>query len=239
MNKKPFPGLSRTIFIALFCLGLFVSAQALAANKTALLTPPTTSRGIGFLFYKLAGRTPDFDKAAMENDAYQKADPASRAQMLPAQRAALQTEFAGTDPEKQMIVIRTAVNMKAKITGKPSLVVTLPMQQGPIYFPYQWSGYNFAVIPDMIEAFLDIPLDITAVSAANSKIGGGSVTMVLELRPTKADLKPMTLDGTKQWLLLTKIAGITYYNQYLQPIWSWQSPDFVRADSSSLQDLKK
>jgi hypothetical protein len=50
----------------------------------------------------------------------------------------------------------------------------------------------------------------------------------------------MKLDGMQQWLLMTKILSVTYYNSYLEPIWSWKSRDYQRHnDVMPLQELKK
>ncbi len=234
MNKKP--------FLLLLCGVFLLSATlALAAPKTQLLAQATPARKIAFIFYKLADRVPPFANIVKNTSEYRNSSDKGRQQILADEVRKMEIEFAGIDTRKEVIVVRSAVKLKVSIGQKPGFVVSLPQSEGPVYFPYEYAGYNYAVIPGDIEAFMDLQLTQAEASAAGSRLRDGAATMVLELQPTAIDgRKPMRLDGLSQWLLMAKIVGVTYYNQFLQPIWAWKDPAYKRAlEASPLEDLKK
>lgn len=220
---------------------LIMSPPALAARDSSLLSLPTSSREIAFIFHKLANRTPEFARAVRESDSYKNAFPTDQEKILAAEERKLAIQFANTYPKKEIIVARSAVELEVNTITNPGLKVKLPSAQGSsLYFPYSWAGQDFAVIPDQFDLFLNLPMTQVEASAAASRIGGGAATMVVELRPLSADgNRQMTLDGMPQWLLMTKVVAVTFYNQYLETIWSWQSPDYKRPGSGTLQSLKK
>lgn len=157
------------------------------------------------------------------------------------ERPKYEVEFASLDPKKTVLVARSAVTLKPDLSG-PSLKVSLAdAPPGSLYFPYVWADQNYALIPDQFDVFLNIPMSMNEMSAASSKLGqGGSATMVVEMQAISADgAKPMMLDNVPQWLLMTKVVAVTFYNGYLETVWSWQSPQFKRPGYAPIQDLKK
>ena len=213
--------------------------------------PPTKARDIFLIFHKMIDRAPDMEASIQRSDEYIKAKPEARVKMME-EKGDLNMQYAGLDPKKNVIVIRSGVTIKASVGNSPGLSVFLPGRENDtiekkssIYFPYEWGGENIALIPDQIAAFMDIPMKIEDASTAASQIQNNSATMVIEMLPLSAQgNSPMSLDGLSQWLLMTKIVAVTYYNQYTQPIWSWKSRDYQRiggsgSDSSQIEQLKK
>ena len=235
MNKK-----SKIAFLSLLAL-LLLPLAAHAARDTSLLTMPTTSKNVAFIFHKLANRKPEFDRAIRDSAEFKSAPASEQEKILDLEERKLAIEFANIDPKREVIVARSAVELEVNTINNPGLKVKLPGTQGSaLYFPYSWAGQDFALIPDQFDLFLNLPMTQVEASAASARIGGGAAAMVVELRAIAADgNRQMVLDGMPQWLLMTKVLAVTFYNQYLETIWSWQSPDYKRPGSGTLQSLKK
>jgi len=233
-------------FFALICTVWILggaASPARAAQDGPLLFPPTKAQEIYFLFSKLAGRNPDIENMIKSLPGYGAAGIAKRNEYSKL-IANMQADYATLDPKAEIIVIRTGVDVHVEMGKFRGLRAELPnslMQKSAIYFPYSWNGTDIAVIPDMLEPFMDVPLGQKEAMDAATRTMGNRATMVLELRPVKADgRKPMELDGMNQWLLMTRLVGVTYYNQNLKEIWSWKDKNYRRSSrSDALLDLKK
>lgn len=230
--------------LAAICMVLALISFTTYAASSSLLSLPTPSKTVYLLFTKMAKRDFNAGNIITSMQAYKSASPDMRLQMLTAQKAPLEAEYAGIDPKTQIVVIRTAVNIHAELSPRPGLRVNLnSADKAPasIYFPYTYADMNIALIPDRLEAFVDIPLKVPEATAAAAKIRDNAATMVIEMVPLSADARsPMALDGLDQWLLMTRIVSVAYYNQSMDTIWQWQAADYRRANAPSpLQDLKK
>ena len=217
------------------------SARA-AVDDGALLMPPTSTRDVFFLFSKLSGRDPQIENRVKATKEYGAAGIADR-NKFSGTISELQSAYLETKAENAVIVVRTAVNIHIN-TDTKTLNATLSgidMPNARIYFPYRWYGADVAVIPDVIEPYMDVPLSQEETEDAAAKNGSNRATMVVELKPVKADGKTqMNLDGVNQWLLLGHVVGVTYYSQDLQEIWSWKDKNYRRSSrESQLIDLKK
>ena len=240
MNKK----LKTVSLLLITACFLSTAVLSYAADKSSLLMLPTKSKTVYLLFLKMTGKALNAESAIRTTEAFKKASGDEQSRMLLTQKPALQTEFNDIDPQRQVVVIRSGVNLKANLSPNPGLKASLSAQSKPassIYFPYSWGGTNIALIPDKLEPFLDIPLKTTEAMAAAAKITNGSATIVIEMLPLSADPRSaMKLDGLDQWLLMTRIVSVAYYSDTMQTIWQWQAPDYRRAGAPSpLQDLKK
>ncbi len=211
------------------------------AETSNLLAEPTKPKDIAFTFYRLAGLKPDFAPLIQSTSAYQNADEATKAKMLTEDKAKMDQEFNSLNPKARAIVVRSAVQLKMNLGAPAGMTLNFPEHTGPIYFAYQWAGENFAVIPNKIDSFVTIPLKMAEASAVSARLdSGGNATMVLELLPLSTDSnRPMRLDGLDQWLMMTNIVSISFYNQYLQTIWSWDAPGYKRPEQKPLLDLKR
>ena len=240
MNKKLKTLIALPLFVALFLVTCPLQAQ----ENSSLLLLPTKSKTIYLLYLKMTGQQLNADFAIRNSEAFQKASGSEQSQMIMAQKIPLESEFAHIDPQKQVVVIRSRVNVKVSLAPNAGIKASFtnpPKPVSSIYFPYSWAGTNIALIPDKLEPFLDIPLKPSEATAAMAKVNSGMATIVIEMLPLSADGRSqMPLDGIPQWLLMTKIVSVSYYNENMQSIWQWQAPDYRRAGAASpLQDLKK
>lgn len=240
MNKK----LKTFLGLSLIAALLLVWSPLQAQEKSSLLLMPSKSKTIYLLYLKMTGQRLNADAAIRQTEIFRKATGEEQNRMIASEKIPLETEFTNIDPKKQVIVIRSSVNLKTSLAPNSRLqasFTTPPRPASSIYFPYNWGGLNIALIPDRLEPFLDIPLKPSEATSAISKITGGTATIVIEMLPLSADARSqMTLDGVPQWLLMTRIVAVSYYNETMQTIWHWKSPDYRRAgDASPLQDLKK
>ncbi len=231
--------------LVLLCLTFaMIGGGALAQEKSSLLIPPSTSRTVYLLFLKMTGKALDAETAIRSTEAFRKAPGDEQSRMIMTLKPAMEAEFAEIDKDREVIVIRSGVYMKAvnaPYTGLEARFMQQTLPTNSIYFPYSYGGINIALIPDKLEPFLNIPMKAADTNAAALKISNGAATIVIEMIPLSADPRSaMKLDGIDQWLLMTKIVGVSYYNQNMQTIWSWQDPNYRRAGTPSpLQQLKK
>lgn len=225
-------------------LACFFAAVSLAqaTEKSPLLLLPTTSKAIYVLYHKMTKSSFDAESVIRSTETYKNASPEQQATLLAKEKLSLATMYANTDTERQVIVIRSAVKIEVSLSP-PKMTVEFsdpPRPPSSVYFPYSWAGKDIALIPDQLSAFSEIPLKTAEAMAANAKVAAGAATIVIEMLPLSADNRPMQLDGVSQSLLMTKVVAVSYYNQNMQTIWQWQSPDYKRPGSpSELQDLKK
>ena len=237
--------MKKIIIIALVSLFLIGIRPGYAAGeKSSLLMLPTTSKEIFLLYHKMNDINLNTQDVLQKTDAYKNGSPAVQADILSAKnKSLLETQFAEIDPDRQVIVIRSAVRIETQMTPSRFSVSIAGMDKRPvasIYFPYNWAGMNIALIPDKLDPFLEVPVKAPELTAINSKIQNGAATMVIEMLPLKADPSPMMLDDIEQRLLMTKIVSVAYYNQSMQSIWQWQAGDYRRPGAPSpLSDLKR
>ncbi len=238
MNKK-----LKNLFLLALAL-VAIGGTALAQEKSSLLIPPTGSKTVYLLFLKMTGKRLDAETAIRSTEAFRKAPGDEQSRMIMTVKPALEAEYEEIDKEREVIVIRSGVYMKSVTSPFTGLEARFMQQTRPtdsIYFPYSYGGINIALIPDKLDPFLNIPMKKADANAAALKINNGAATIVIEMIPLSADSgSAMKLDGIDQWLLMTKIVAVSYYNQNMQTIWSWQDANYRRAGAPSpLQQLKK
>ncbi|PZP53615.1 MAG: hypothetical protein DI586_10820 [Micavibrio aeruginosavorus] len=243
MNKKLKTSLLTILLATLFAGGLLIGA-ALAQEKSSLLIPPTNSRTVYLLFMKMTGKPFNAESVIRGSEAFRAAPGDEQSRMISTMKPALETEFASLDKDSQVLVIRSGVymrNVTSPYIGLEAKFVQQTKSADSIYFPYTYGGINIALIPDKLEPFLNIPMKAAEANAAALKIISGAATIVIEMIPLSADPRSaMRLDGIDQWLLMTKIVAVSYYNQNMQTIWKWQDPNYRRAGTPSpLQQLKR
>jgi hypothetical protein len=204
------------------------AAPALAINPATPLTQKASSaQDIAFLFYKLSGKNPDFAKMVAQTNSFQSATPEAQQTTLTKDVPMMEMGFRNFAPALHPIIIRTTVQTKVNIGNKNGIEITFGGDpKSPVYFPYIWGGDHFAVLADGIEQFKFLPMKLETASRIGGKIdANGTSTLILELKPIKADGRnPFPLDGIPQWLFMTKIVKAYLVNQYLEVLWEYETP---------------
>ena len=231
----------RFYLVGCFCLFLFACLPARAAEPF-VKQKHTSSQDVYLLFHKVSGRLPDFAGALATSEKFKQASVAERKQMSEGFVATMANKFENLDPKKDLITIQTPVKIKLDFDGLRLQAQLVNQGNNPsdIYFPYSWGNMNFAVIPDRIDSFLDIPMQTDQLKKLKMLNAGYYPKLTLRLLPVKADATaPIKLDGMNQWLMLAKIVSAEYVNDDNRVIWTWADNEYARTTSSELFDLKK
>lgn len=204
-----------------------ILAQSLSQTRILSLVKPTTTEDVGLIFLKLAAAKPDFGVLIRQTRAYKETKPAERSRILAEETSRLSGKFGALDAKASTIVIRTAMEMNLVIDpAAANYALSLKFPESDVtYFPYDFLGRQIAVVADGIENFKTIALTKEEAAKSLRHEGRRTVTMVLELKPVSANNKaPMTFDGVRYHLMLTKIGYIGFFTQNMEEVWSWKAP---------------
>lgn len=208
----------RVFFASLFVMaGAFfacVTSPALAQLGYGMSSKPeaTKDQYVAMLYYKMAGKVPDFDvwaEAARQNN-------------------------AGTVSFGEVVATEDAAREMAQVFnlisyGEPVIVERLfylpPYSQtyqgyfidqfnNDTYFGYSFAGENFAIIPNNIETrqWLQVSPQDAAIIEQYAKKNDREIRMVMTLNPKVADKQgTVFIDDKNYWLLLAEMGSIRFY----------------------------
>ena len=229
----------RIILFGIFLIGAVHGGSAFAGSPYA---KQTSAQDVYLLFHKVSGKLPDFAGALATSEKFKQATVDERQKMSEGFIATMANKFENLDPKRDLITIRSSVQIKVDMDGLRMQAQLDNHYENPadIYFPYSWGNMNFAVIPNDIASFLEIPMQSDQLRKIKALNRGYNPKIVLRLLPVKADATaPIKLDGMQQWLMLAQIVSVDYINDDDQVIWSWADNQYARSTSSELYDLKK
>ncbi len=248
MKKIQF--LCHTLLIALMLCAVPLVTSSASGSRGLVgdhMTKPSSNSDVAMIFYKLIKQQPPFDLWITKQPAYQALDPSQRESAAATEMARLETAFKNTDATSTSIIVRVAVKVKIKTMkgamlgqpGKKLLTLVFPVT-GSIYFPYVVPERTIAVIPNGIDLYQEIPVTDDEAKAIQARMDlNGNSTLVMEIAPRMADgTQPMEMDGVKQWLLFGEIGFIALYNNYLEMLWSYQSPAYKVQGQDALLNLR-
>jgi len=230
-------------FLVLLIFGLtaFTGASSFA-QKGYVKDKQTPGHTVYLIFHKLTGLRPNLAAALVSSEKYKNADAAEREILTLNFHNKFSNEFEALNVKESLITVITPVNMETDLNGlrmKVSLVNRVD-KNADIYFPYNWGGMSFAVIPDKIASFMEVPMPADQLKKIRRLSDGYMQKMIVRLLPVSADkTSPIALDGVKQWLILSQIVSVEYVNSQGQTIWSWADNKYARSTSSELFELKK
>jgi hypothetical protein len=205
---------------------------------------------VGFAFYKLVGRTPDFDPWITNLDAWKNAKEKEKPSVLADENDRLRQGFSAFDPAIDVLPIQSSVEISfdpLKETDLPHKIYSFRMvmkKEGPVYFPYFVGTDIIAIVPDRINDFLTISMrqaeykNIYDILERQSLADLRKMKLMVDIRPLRADgTSPMLLDGEKQWVMMGAIGSIALYDKKDVLIWAYQAPWYKSVKEQSLNDL--
>lgn len=244
--------LPRHFFAALACLLLVLPGARAESGGTTI----STTEDIVLAFYKTGGAVPNFEKWVKEREPYRTTALARRPETLEREITRLKNLYAAFDPKTDFLTVKTSARARAVEMldpADPSRTIhglAMEFDAGDAdYFPYDFMGERFAVIPKELELHLNPVLPRTQYDYLLDVLEKGKpVTMILELRPAKADMTaPFDMDGTGggpdekdgkgQWMFLTDIASMSIWNRAGTLLWEYTAPWYVTPMRDSLLDL--
>lgn len=242
------------IFLTLLCAAV-LAAAAYAQQPGAMKI--STAEDVVIAFYKTGGATPPYEKWIKGREPYATTAVARRPALLEQERARLKSLYAAFNPSRDLLTVRTTVIAKAAQYQDPDdkdkavSVLEMRFEAGDAdYFPYDFLDERFAVIPQDIARHLKPEVGNEQFNYLNAQLERGKpVTLILELRPVKADMEaPFNLDGTGggvdaddgkgQWMFLTDIASMSVWNKAGSMLWEYTAPWYITPMRQNLLDLK-
>lgn len=247
------PTFYRYFFAVLACLLLAFPTPVQAESGGS---PISTTEDVVIAFYKTGGAKPNFEKWVKDREPYRTTPIARRPETLELETTRLKNLYAAFDPKNDFLTIKTTARAHTAQTPDPAdptktiQSLVMEFQAGDAdYFPYDFMGERFAVIPQNIKQHLNPAIPRAQYDYLLNVLGNGKpVTMIIELRPAKADLTaPFDMDGTGggpsekdgkgQWMFLTDIASISIWNKNGTMLWEYTAPWYVTPMRDSLLDL--
>lgn len=208
-------------------------ADIVPYDRQIILRKASTTEEVGIAFLKTTNNFPDFNKVVEGTDAYQKLDPLAQADYRAREVGKLQSAYLAYSPKKSSLMVRLGVraNFHQAADGTATLDFA-PPQNGPLYFPYLFAGYAIALIPNGIDLFQHLDLNVDEAQIVYGRLGlDGAATLLLQLFPVAADDQtPVMMDNIPQYPLLAEIGYIGLINERGEQIWAWKSKKFDRKD---------
>lgn len=247
------------LFLALFCL---LATLGSIAAAWAAITPGavkfSTAEDVVIAFYKTGGAVPPYEKWITAREPYRTTPLTRRPDFMAEEKARLKSLYAAFDPHKNFITLKTRVVARVvqhQDKDNPDLIHTvldMRFEAGDAYFfPYDFIDERFAVIPQDIEKHLKPEIAPEQYDYLKAQLANGKpVTMIIELRPLKADMEaPFDMDGTGggverkdgkgQWMFLTDIASMSIWNKKGSMLWEYTAPWYVTPMRGTILDLYK
>ncbi len=218
----------RRFFIACFLLLFVVFGLSIHTAQAQLFEDSTVPKDVALLFYKMSGRTINYQEWAQNTQEYATAVDSKKETVLQEEIAKLEVEYATVEEDQTDVIIRSNITTKVEDSPRSGLHLDFSAE-GPLFFPYQYMNENFAVIAQNIDLLKFIPLGKLEATYIKNKISDhGRTYMVLKVRPHRVDSKGKTeIFNQKFWLMLGRIASIHLYNKDLETLWSWTAEWYI------------
>ncbi len=234
---------TRLILYVFAFFGLMVIADTAHAR---LKDGRSTSEDVAIAFFKTGGGTPDFTAWAQHHPDFNITPRMGIPALLASEEQRLIGVWNAYDP-RAPITIRTE-GMVELMTGpdkegKDSYTMKITLPGGDAaYFPYEYAGNKFAVIPQKLEQIHLQTMPKEQFDLIYRNLGGklqGNVRIFVELIPFQAYIdRPYPLDGIDQWVLVSDIASLAILPKRGEnPLWSYSAPWYVAPKTQQLRDL--
>ena len=223
---------------------LFISTPTLSETR-AIKT--SSSEDVAMAFYKTTGEKPSFDKWIKGTAPYNLTPMARREEIYAQEYERLSKRWIGTKGDNEYLVIKAWVSAhtyeqpSATDPSETTPFIGIKFSAGDVdYFPYEFLGENFALVPQDMTARLTAPLPREQFNFLNQEIGpqGARLMMLIELKPVRADTnETYKIDKQEFWALLTDVAALSIWSKSGTLLWEYSAPWYTTAIQSDLQNL--
>lgn len=197
----------------------------------------SSTEDVVIAFYKTGGHQPDFERWIKERDPYRTTAPFLRPETMEKEMVRLKKAYASFDPQEDFLILKANIFARLlqetdkKNPEKTAHFLEMSFKAGEAgYFPYRFLDKRFAVVPDNLRDYLRLEIPEGQFTHLAQQLGneGAAVTMILQLRPLKADMKaPYQVDGYEQWAFLTRIAAISVWDRAGRFLWEYTAPWYM------------
>jgi len=238
MNSPSVP--LRALLLTLFIL-LVQTSSTFAQDGLS------TNEEVAIAFFKAGNTNPDFDLWARKSDKYKVVAPAFAHEYLQEEKQRLMRAWQAYNPRERSIEMKTSVSIHLKTKPKEDgtheywMNIAMP-DMDPIYFPYNYLDYKFAIMPQKLETMTLHTLQepqFELMRAEFENAMAGSADLYIQLIPTKAYMdQPYQIDEQDQWVLITDVASLALKSQKNgTALWSYTAPWYLSPVKKKLETL--
>ncbi len=242
-----------------FLRHLFALALLLAMTGPAMAqkhkAKSADAEDVVIAFYKTGAARPNFKKWVELREPYLTTPLARRPELMESELKRLNDAYDAFNPITSLITIRTTASASVnqyQDPDNPEELITLLEMRFPVgdadYFPYDLLDERFAVIPKDLRRHMKPRLQNEQYDYMKSVLRESRpVTMIMELRPLKANMEaPFSLDAKDgedaddekgQWMFLTDIATMSVWTRSGTMLWEYTAPWYMTPMRDSLLDL--
>ncbi len=229
--------------LALCLLVIFVAA--LPASVRAQTLDTASSEDVAIAFYKIAGLTPSFSAWAKDTKLYHDTPLARRPAIAAQEAERLKKAYTDYSPARDILNLATLAHVTLQETTAASpdqKQYTLSwtfMEDNGNFFPYEYRGMLFALVPQKVEDYENDTLTKDQYDRLKTALGNGKdARIILQLRGQYANpAEPMTLYDREVWPLAGMIAGVTLWGSDGALLWEKTANGYVSPQTQSLNAL--
>lgn len=204
------------VLMAAMVLSTPVHAQIMDMPLMALNTVPDVDDGektpditVAMVYYKLAGRAPDYNAWAMQTDDYKQAGDLQKSVVLDQEVSSLRSVFSLTTLAEP-IVVRQLVTLSEYSPKNGGF--SIETFKDDTFFGYSFGGMNYAVVVPDLANYQWQPVDIDPAGVIDLEAQKNNRTLMatLYIRPTMADTRAeLPLGDKNYWLISGELQRLT------------------------------
>lgn len=249
-----------SLLMMFFLIAGLVLGVAFARPALALVDGHgyTENEKIGFAFYQLSGAKPDFKSWVRKTDAYKKALPVEKVELMQSELTRLERGMGLFHPDEDLVTIEMDVSIKRlpdvgtdpeKMKHALQIDFTGNKDQDSYYIPVEIGDIWIAIIVQGMDKqsfrIFDTPQFKSVLQKLNSTLTSQVTTLEghvkLSLRPVSVSKQsPVRVADIDLWPMLAEIASFSLWSRDSSVfIWGYEAPWYVSNDRKDLVDLYK
>lgn len=200
-----------------------IDYAAAASSSAAAIDDITAPEIMAMVYYKLAGRTPDYTSFARQSAAYKAATPLEQENVLEQEADKIRQLYTLTTLAEPIIVSKEITLSPYSFKNKGFSIEGLGIDT---YFPAAFAGQKYALVIPRLQDYQWIDADEKTARdmAALLNKSKGKPRLLLHINPTYADANgTMQLDGGDYWIIAGEVKRLVLYadiNGIPREIWS-------------------
>ena len=208
----------------------------------------SSNEDVAMAFFKTGNTKPDFELWARNSKNYKVQPPTHALRYIEDEKQRLIKAWQKYDPESNTIILQTKVDIELEIrkdenSTEPAywVYISLP-QRPPLYFPYFYQNYLFAVIPLDIERLMVQKITRSQFDLIKNDFKDavhGQAWLRLGLKPKIAHMdQPYDIDGQERWVLMADVVNMALTSRQTgSPYWYYVADWYVTPKARELNGL--
>lgn len=210
---------------------------------------------VGLAFYKMSGAKPDFRNWVKKSDAYKKAVPTERVNLLRSETARLERGMTTYHPDEDLInfsidvTVRRLPDADADPNNVRHALQVVFSDTRDNYIPVEGGDVWVAMVVKDMEKYGFRVFSTPELTSALQKLGTVHMAKVqnipahvkMTLRPLSVSAKtPVQVEDIDLWPMLAEVASFSLWSRDGEVfVWGYEAPWYVSSERKDLIDLYK